>query len=124
RIALLKISREHFKGQGWARGETKHTHPSVARYCRKNTRSDEDVFIQCSPENCGHRLVRRLLARGWRYQCGVCGISQWRGQPLRLHLDHLNGVHNDNRVDNLRLLCPNCHSQTSTYCRSKQPARE
>jgi hypothetical protein len=43
-------------------------------------------------------------------------ISTWKDKPLSLHLDHINGCRTDNRLNNLRLLCPNCHSQTDTYC--------
>ena len=51
------------------------------------------------------------------YQCKHCGLSgDWNGQPLTLHLDHINGINNDHRIENLRFLCPNCHSQTPTYC--------
>jgi 5-methylcytosine-specific restriction endonuclease McrA len=49
------------------------------------------------------------------YGCSICGISSWRGLHLELHLDHINGNPRDNRPDNVRLLCPNCHSQTDTY---------
>jgi HNH endonuclease len=45
----------------------------------------------------------------------VCGISDWHGRPLVLELDHINGAADDHRLENLRLLCPNCHSQTDTY---------
>lgn len=45
--------------------------------------------------------------------CGVC--STWNNKKLTLHVDHINGINNDNRIENLRLLCPNCHSQTKTY---------
>lgn len=48
--------------------------------------------------------------------CGGCGISEWRASPLALHLDHVNGIGDDHRLQNLRFLCPNCHSQTETYC--------
>lgn len=50
------------------------------------------------------------------YECAECHTDQWRGKKLTLHLDHINGINNDNRLDNLRFLCPNCHSQTDTYC--------
>lgn len=41
---------------------------------------------------------------------------EWAGKPIKLHLDHVNGIRNDHRLPNLRWLCPNCHSQTVTYC--------
>lgn len=49
------------------------------------------------------------------YKCSECGIQTWNNKPLSLHLDHINGRSNDNRLENLRFLCPNCHSQTETY---------
>lgn len=51
------------------------------------------------------------------YQCQSCGNSgEYNGQPLSLHLDHINGNKKDHTLSNLRFLCPNCHSQTDTYC--------
>lgn len=49
------------------------------------------------------------------YKCAICGISEWMGNTLSLQLDHINGISNDHRLENLRFLCPNCHSQTDTY---------
>jgi 5-methylcytosine-specific restriction endonuclease McrA len=115
----LGISTDHFHGMGWSRGKTKETHTIVAQIVRRNTRPDEDVFVENSPETCGYRLGRRLQRMGWKYSCAVCGLVEWQGRPLRLHLDHKNGVNSDNRLENLQLLCPNCHSQTGTYCRKK-----
>ncbi len=61
-------------------------------------------------------IKRRLLEAGILVnQCEECGISEWRGNPLVIQIDHRNGVNDDHRVENLRMLCPNCHSQTETY---------
>jgi 5-methylcytosine-specific restriction endonuclease McrA len=49
------------------------------------------------------------------YECNECGIKEWKGKALSLHLDHINGMNGDNRIENLRFLCPNCHSLTETY---------
>jgi 5-methylcytosine-specific restriction endonuclease McrA len=61
-------------------------------------------------------LKLRLLAAGLLLaHCYACGISEWRGNALSLALHHVNGHGHDNRLENLQLLCPNCHSQTDTF---------
>jgi len=52
--------------------------------------------------------------------CLRCGLSEWLGEPLTLELDHADGNHSNNARPNLRVLCPNCHSQTPTYCKQKR----
>jgi len=61
--------------------------------------------------------VRRVIIKDSLipYKCGECGISEWNNRKLALHLDHINGKNSDHRLENLRFLCPNCHSQTETY---------
>lgn len=62
-------------------------------------------------------LKRRLLKLGIKHNvCEICGIDSWNDKPLTMHLDHINGDPWDHKLENLRMLCPNCHSQTSTYC--------
>lgn len=62
-------------------------------------------------------LKKRLISENiLEYKCSQCGIgNNWQGNLLTLQLDHINGVSDDNTLSNLRLLCPNCHSQTDTF---------
>lgn len=76
----------------------------------------DEILIENSNYANLTRLKMRLISEGrLEYKCEKCGISEWLGEPLSLHLDHKNGVNNDHRIENLRFLCPNCHSQTDTY---------
>jgi 5-methylcytosine-specific restriction endonuclease McrA len=63
----------------------------------------------------GHVKSRLMTAGLLSPECAECGITTWCGKPLSLELDHINGDKHDTRLENLRLLCPNCHSQTVTY---------
>ena len=56
--------------------------------------------------------ARKYLAEERGYKCEVCNISEWQGKPITLHVDHINGDPSNDHPDNLRLICPNCHSQT------------
>lgn len=77
----------------------------------------EEILIENSPYANRSALKQRLIKEGLlEYKCAICNNDgNWNGKPLSLQLDHINGINNDNRLENLRLLCPNCHSQTSTF---------
>jgi 5-methylcytosine-specific restriction endonuclease McrA len=69
-------------------------------------------------------IKRRLIASGeLRYECAICAITEWQGRRLSLQIDHINGERLDYRLENLRILCPNCHSQTETFAGRNLVAR-
>ena len=82
----------------------------------------EDLLVAGRRRNRGH-VKRRLVAEGLKGDCcETCGIAAWRGGPLAMALHHVNGDGLDNRLENLQLLCPNCHSQTANYGGRKLPS--
>jgi len=63
------------------------------------------------------RLIREKVLE---YKCVSCGLFEWQGKEISLHLDHIDGNNHNHKLENLRLLCPNCHSQTDTWCGKKK----
>lgn len=78
----------------------------------------EEICVENSTYVTIHSLKRRLLREGWlEEKCYVCSMNPvWRGKKLVLVLDHINGKKADHRIENLRLVCPNCNSQLDTHC--------
>jgi hypothetical protein len=74
-----------------------------------------DVLAAGRPRNRNHVKLRLLAAGLKEERCEGCGLVEWRGRALGLELHHVNGDGLDNRLQNLQLLCPNCHSQTDTW---------
>lgn len=98
---------------------TDHFDPVAARRRGGSGRAVplEAILVAGSTYHRGH-LKRRLLAEGLKQPlCEICGQGdRWRGRPLSLVLDHINGVHDDHRLENLRILCPNCNATLDTHC--------
>ncbi len=83
---------------------------------RPITISLDDLLVKGRSQTNRTHLKSRLLNAGLKEnRCELCGITEWQGKPLSMQLHHLNGDGSDNRLENLQLLCGNCHSQTDTY---------
>ncbi|TXS29879.1 HNH endonuclease [Streptomyces sp. ms191] len=94
-------------------------------------RPPEEILVEQAPGRraervSSRRLKQALTARGVAERCALCGLPPtWLGEPLPLEVDHVDGDWRNNRIENLRLLCPNCHSTTDTYRgRGKRRLRE
>ena len=93
---------------------TEHFNRGVSGVYKKYTM--EEILVENSTYANIASLKQRLIKEGYlKYQCECCGISEWQGKFISLQLDHKNGNNRDHRIENLRFLCPNCHSQTDTY---------
>lgn len=78
--------------------------------------SEDEIFIEGSSAS-QHALRNRYFYGNYsEYKCSICGINEWNNKPLTLRLDHINGHNTDDRLENLRWVCPNCDSQLDTYC--------
>ncbi len=109
KVDRLHLNTSHWSGKGVPTGGKK----GIALKFLSN----DELFNKHSSkklERLKPLYVDRILHGN--YQCEICGISSWNGKDIVLQLHHINGVHNDNRVENLQLLCPNCHSQTENFC--------
>ncbi|RFP65404.1 HNH endonuclease [Hymenobacter lapidiphilus] len=115
RVARLGLDTSHWTGAGWNQGER------FQKFGKSTLLTD--ILVENSEYHSTYGLKNRLLkALLKERQCEVCNLTEWNGQPIPLELHHLNGTNNDHRLENLQLLCPNCHAQISNY-RGKNQAK-
>ena len=100
------LDTSHFTGQGWNVG---------LGFKPKRSIDDKEIFTINSNYRCSWRLRERYKKTTGIIFCEDCGLSTWKNQPIPLEIHHVNGNNTDNRLDNLRLLCPNCHALTNYY---------
>lgn len=94
----------------------------ISHFTLKGKRTKKDYIkaehYLCENSNIQtNKLKNKLLFEGIKeYKCECCGLENWLGKPIVLQLHHIDGNKNNNKLENLQLLCPNCHSQTDNYC--------
>jgi 5-methylcytosine-specific restriction endonuclease McrA len=98
---------------------TAHFEASTARMrvAPRPRRPLSEILVAGARTTDTHRLKRRLIEEGiFEARCTGCGLDRWLEGPIPLQLDHIDGDRTNNLLENLRLLCPNCHALTDTYC--------
>ena len=98
RVDRLKVDTSHFLGQ---------SHGTTGAIIKQPL---EEILVKNSTYSNNSKLRKRLVREGLKEdQCEQCALVEWLGEPLSLDLHHKNGDHFDNRLENLQILCPNCH---------------
>ena len=105
-ISKYNIDISHFRGQGWNVG---------LEFKPCESKPIKEILVQDSTFQ-SYKLKNRLLKEGLKQHiCEGCNLTTWQELPIPLELHHINGNNRDNRLENLLLLCPNCHALTDSY---------
>ena len=124
----LRTSYERHKHLGKMAAELKLPTVQVWRLCKKHDLGFnvggknqsvplKEILEGLHPYFQTGKVKKKLIQeKVFDYKCVECGISEWNGKQIVLHLDHIDGDSSNHKKTNLRFLCPNCHSQTDTWC--------
>lgn len=85
------------------------------KYCSNKCQHEHSMVLKVESNTASSKTMKRYLLHTGKYVCSECGIDSYNNKPITLELEHKNGNSSDNSLDNVCLLCPNCHSQTDTY---------
>lgn len=106
-VKKYNIDTSHFLGRSALKGKEHITCKNILLV---------NILVENSNYQAIYTLKKRLIRENiFIYECSNCKLVNWNGKSLSLQLDHINGIYNDHRIENLRFLCPNCHSQTDTF---------
>ncbi len=108
KISELNLDTTHMTGQAWNQGDK---YKPI-----KQARPLSEILVEHSTWINTNNLRKRLLKEEVKeYVCECCSRSEWMGKPIALELHHVNGIKDDLRIENLQILCPNCHAFTDNY---------
>lgn len=110
-IERLQLDTTHFLGAGWRHGRPGPKKP-LETWLRRGSNANSSILRR--------RLIRESVMEP---RCARCRRTHWEGEPIPLHLEHVDGDHNNNELDNLCVLCANCHNLTPTYALVKHSRR-
>lgn len=107
-ISEFNLDTKHFTGKSHLKGKTHNWSSKIPL---------EEILVENSQYVSSNCLKGRLIKEGlFQKKCHSCNLIKWLGVDIPLELEHINGNHSDNRIENLTILCPNCHALTPTYC--------
>lgn len=103
----LELNFLHFTGKAWNKGK------------RAPTKVLDKHLVESSTIS-SHKLKLLLIKTGRKEaKCEICSLTKWNGEDIVLELDHINSEHSDNRIENIQIVCPNCHAQETRKRRKK-----